>query len=593
MLQKIIYKLGVKWRNPSLLRQFESLKKSDKWSIEKLQAYQFERLKTLLQFAYDHSPFYKKEFDEVGFHPSQMTSPDDMKVLPVIDKSVLIRNNGDIQSTYKFDKLQFSETSGSSGKPLLFYRDEEWDSGHRAAVMRGQSWYGIMPWDRNGYLWGYNIDRKKTLKTKILDRLCNRFRMFSYAPDDMERFCRKLRKSAFLSGYASMIYETARYINTHPHDKTKYHLKLIKGTSEKIYPNYHEETQKAFGLKITSEYGAAEAGIIAFECPEGKNMHICMENVYVEVIDGEIVVTNLLSRSFPIIRYKLGDAVVLASPDYKCPCGRNHPVVLDVCGRIGKNILGKTSKYPSLTFYYVFKNIAIQDGITLNYQARQDEKGKIIESYATKDSRIKLFRLASNSGAGIARNKSIEEARGRYIAFCDSDDLWKPQKLEKQVEFMQKNGYEFVYCKSDVIDTEGNVIAINNRVRRVSYFSTIIVNFIGTSSAIYDTRRIGKIYMKDVRKRQDWLLWIDILRLTRHAYCTPERMSSWRTGNENSLSARKSSLFKYHLMIYKNYLGFSAPIAFLICYGISLPCFFVKKIRYRLINFFHRRELCK
>lgn len=54
-------------------------------------------------------------------------------------------------------------------------------------------------------------------------------------------------------------------------------------------------------------------------------------------------------------------------------------------------------------------------------------------------------------------------------------------------------------------------------------------------------------------------------------------MSSWRTGNENSLSARKSSLFKYHLMIYKNYLGFSAPIAFLICYGISLPCFFVKK----------------
>ena len=81
MLQKIIYKLGVKWRNPSLLRQFESLKKSDKWSIEKLQAYQFERLKTLLQFAYDHSPFYKKEFDEVGFHPSQMTSPDDMKAV--------------------------------------------------------------------------------------------------------------------------------------------------------------------------------------------------------------------------------------------------------------------------------------------------------------------------------------------------------------------------------------------------------------------------------------------------------------------------------------------------------------------------------
>ena len=67
-----------------------------------------------------------------------------------------------------------------------------------------------------------------------------------------------------------------------------------------------------------------------------------------------------------------------------------------------------------------------------------DDSVKIIESYATKDSRIKLFRLASNSGAGIARNKSIEEARGRYIAFCDSDDLWKPQKLEKQVNSCKK-----------------------------------------------------------------------------------------------------------------------------------------------------------
>ena len=117
MLQKIIYKLGVKWRNPSLLRQFESLKKSDKWSIEKLQAYQFERLKTLLQFAYDHSPFYKKEFDEVGFHPSQMTSPDDMKVLPVIDKSVLIRNNGDIQSTYKFSSIEVKSGIQDIGPP--------------------------------------------------------------------------------------------------------------------------------------------------------------------------------------------------------------------------------------------------------------------------------------------------------------------------------------------------------------------------------------------------------------------------------------------------------------------------------------------
>ena len=72
--------------------------------------------------------------------------------------------------------------------------------------------------------------------------------------------------------------------------------------------------------------------------------------------NGEIIVTNLLSRSFPIIRYKLGDFVRLASSDFKCSCGRAHPVILDVLGRVGKNVLGKKSIYPSLTFYYVFKN---------------------------------------------------------------------------------------------------------------------------------------------------------------------------------------------------------------------------------------------
>ena len=138
-----------------------------------------------------------------------------------------------------------------------------------------------------------------------------------------------------------------------------------------------------------------------------------------------------------------------------------------------------------------------------------------------------------------------------------------------------------------MIDTAGNVIAINERVPRVSYRSTMIVNYIGTTTVMYDTEGIGKFYMQNVRKRQDWLLWIDILRVTRYAYCLPERLSSWRSGNEGSLSSDKSSLFRYHLMIYRDYLGFPAPVAFLMCYGVSLPCFMVKKIRHRLINYLY------
>lgn len=173
-----------------------------------------------------------------------------------------------------------------------------------------------------------------------------------------------------------MIYEVAKMVNKLGIEK-QFHLKMIKGTSEKIYERYQEEVEKAFGAKIISEYGAAESGLIAYECPECGNMHINMENVIVEESEGEIVVTNLLSRSFPIIRYKLGDSIKLAEPDFKCPCGREHPVLTDVLGRVGKKIIGKEKIYPSLTFYYVFKNLALNAGINLNYQAIQKEKGKI------------------------------------------------------------------------------------------------------------------------------------------------------------------------------------------------------------------------
>ena len=124
-----------------------------------------------------------------------------------------------------------------------------------------------------------------------------------------------------------------------------------------------------------SEYGAAEAGIIAFECPEG-NMHVNMETVIVEQVDAKILVTNLTSRSFPIIRYELGDYIDL-DEETKCPCGRKSYLIKEVTGRVGKNIYGIDNIYPSLTLYYIFKNIAVNYSIVLNYMVIQKRKGEI------------------------------------------------------------------------------------------------------------------------------------------------------------------------------------------------------------------------
>jgi phenylacetate-CoA ligase len=171
-----------------------------------------------------------------------------------------------------------------------------------------------------------------------------------------------------------MIYELAKAINRKGSDKYK-NIKMVKGTSEKIFDSYQEEVRKAFGKKMISEYGAAETGIIAFECPKGK-MHINMETVIVEEENNEVLVTNLISRSFPVIRYKLGDYIEL-DPGTRCDCGRVHPVIKEVLGRTGKVIYGKSGRYPSLTLYYVFKNLAIEKKADI--KLRCDPEGKRVD----------------------------------------------------------------------------------------------------------------------------------------------------------------------------------------------------------------------
>lgn len=375
MLHRLIYKIGAAYRNPSLSSTYRNLLLTDKAEIGKLRQIQLDKLRKLLVFAYNYTPYYTRLFDSIGFNPEEITDLSSLELIPPIDKDTLISHNKEIQSKHKFKSIHFVETSGTSGQVLHFYRNEEWDSCNRASIMRGYSWHGVNPWDKNGYFWGYNIAASKRHKIQFLDWLQNRFRVFSYNKSEIAKFTRKLKKAKFVSGYSSMIYEVAKLVNSMGLSG-KFTLKMIKGTSEKIYDSYQDEVERAFGKKMISEYGATEAGIIAFECPAG-SMHINMENVILEEIDGEAYVTNLNSFSFPIIRYKIGDSIKLAPKSFRCQCGRQHDVLLEVLGRVGKRVEGKKNNYPSLTFYYVFKNLAFAHGVTLNYQAVQTVKGRI------------------------------------------------------------------------------------------------------------------------------------------------------------------------------------------------------------------------
>ncbi|MDX5326327.1 MAG: phenylacetate--CoA ligase family protein [Bacteroidota bacterium] len=360
-------------RNPSLWSILNTLKESESFTKEQLISFQREKLIRLVQHAFDTVPFYRRILKQKNWKNGVESDHFEFTDLPVITKDDLIRLNVEFHSETKFSKRFLCETSGTSGKVLTFFRNEEWDSFNRASIFRGYSWFGVQPWDFNIYFWGYGKRFWSRIKLRLLDRLVNRYRIFEFDEKAMIKVKEKISKAVFIEGYSSMIYELGKSLAGEKLDTSN--LRMIKGTSEKVFPHYQDVVESTFGMRIINEYGAAESGIIAFECPNG-NMHINMEGVFIEVeADGELLVTNLESYSFPIIRYKLGDSVRLSDPEKRCECGREHPVIEEVNGRVGKVIYGKENRYPSLKLYYIFKGLYFEHDIKINYQGYQEEKG--------------------------------------------------------------------------------------------------------------------------------------------------------------------------------------------------------------------------
>lgn len=212
-----------------------------------------------------------------------------------------------------------------------------------------------------------------------------------------------------------------------------------------------------------------------------------------------------------------------------------------------------------------------------------DGSVEIIERYIQKDSRIKLFRLERNYGAGICRNRSISEAKGRFIAFCDSDDRWCPEKLAKQLTFMREKDCALSYTSYLTCDESGNISGIIIGRKKETYFSMQCDDGIGCLTAMYDTGKVGKVFMPELRKRQDWGLWLTILKDCGIAYGLKEPLAIYRI-HSGSISKNKKSLIKYNLSIYRTVLGYSRIISYLFFFILFLPSYFSKKLFLRLVN---------
>jgi teichuronic acid biosynthesis glycosyltransferase TuaG len=219
--------------------------------------------------------------------------------------------------------------------------------------------------------------------------------------------------------------------------------------------------------------------------------------------------------------------------------------------------------------YQNWKMIIVDDCST-------DNTVSIIKQFATNDSRILFFQLEKNSGAGIARELALSQAKGDYISFLDADDLWKPLKLEKQLQFLKDNKIHFTFSFYDCIDEEGNTL--NKRVeapRNLTYRQLFFCNYVGNLTGIYEVKYFGKIAISSTRKRQDWILWLTVLRKIKKAKPVSESLAFYRIRN-NSLSASKVDLLKHNFAVYRTFHGFSYVSSMFIMIGFLFTQLLIK-----------------
>ena len=210
-----------------------------------------------------------------------------------------------------------------------------------------------------------------------------------------------------------------------------------------------------------------------------------------------------------------------------------------------------------------------------------DNTVEIIQAYMAKDKRIKLQRLPVNSGAGVCRNKSIGMAQGRYIAFCDSDDVWMPQKLEMQLQFMEQKDCALVYSSYMIMNEHKEVLGVAVCMNQIDFASMKRDDGIGCLTAMYDTDKVGKMYMSSIRKRQDWGLWLEILSKCKVAYGMKEPLAYYRV-RSGSISNKKLALIKHNINVYRTILKYPPLKAYLFFYFVFVPSYLWKKIRIKL-----------
>ena len=207
-----------------------------------------------------------------------------------------------------------------------------------------------------------------------------------------------------------------------------------------------------------------------------------------------------------------------------------------------------------------------------------DHTEEILKGF--NDPRIRFFKNEKNSGAAVSRNRALKEAQGRWIAFLDSDDLWTPNKLERQIKFMEDNGYAFSYTRYQEIDAESHSLGVEvSGPKRITKKGMYAYCWPGCLTIMYDVEKVGLIQIADIQKNNDYAIWLKVCAKV-DCYLLDQCLAFYRRGRSGSISSHGySSLIKWHYKLFHEAEGMNC-VSSLLMTSVNLVCGAYKKIKY-------------
>jgi phenylacetate-CoA ligase len=352
------------WERSPYLRHYQRMLKTQYDPPEVIRERQLKALREMVRHANGTSQFWKKRFTRYNFAPENLVTLADLSKLPLLTKDNLRNNWEQILSSKYCDvsKLRRAQTSGSTGVPVVVYSDEASDQWKRGAVLRSDEWTGWRLGESIASIWGNVIHRKDwqgIIRRFLLDRCYIYLDTLDMTEEKMNVFADGISKAppTLLTGHAASLYLFSRFLKARRPD-VRIRPKGILSTCLVLHDFERQMIEEVFGCKVTNRYGCEEVGLIACECERHEGLHVNLDSLIVEVVDncgnpctpgavGQVVLTDIVNRAMPILRYKVGDMAVWSRQS--CSCGRTLPLLEKIEGRVADYVVKRNGEYTAGT----------------------------------------------------------------------------------------------------------------------------------------------------------------------------------------------------------------------------------------------------